>query len=51
MQRTATPARPTTTRGVTLKEAASGMRAWLLDATVAVIAIAGIALATALTAH
>ena len=51
MQRTATPARPTSTRGVTLKEAASGMRAWLFDSAVAVIAIAGVALATALTTH
>jgi len=51
MQRTAAPARPTSTSNITFKEAASGIRAWLLDATVAVIAIAGLALATALTAH
>ena len=51
MQRTAAPARPISARSVTFKKAASGMRAWLFDSAVAVIAIAGVALATALTTH
>ncbi len=51
MHRTATTTPPTKARTATLKQAASGMRTWLLDASVAIVAIAIIALATALTSH
>jgi len=51
MQRTATQARPRPARSVTLKEAASGIRAWVIDVSIAIALIGGLALATAITSH
>ena len=51
MQRTAANAPTTRARAITTKEAARGIRTWLLDASIAIALIGALALATALTSH